>query len=310
MKTSLIIISIFLLVSVHLLSQKSDSFEFTGKYFNQPYPEIIPEVFAKGIVSTEKHVYANVTFHPDLKQACWTPNSPDPDSTYHFGIIMVTLHNGIWSHPEEINFMGYEYGHRSPFYGFNGTRLYFQAYLLSDQGWDQKEKFYYVEQTGNGWSKPILLDTIFNKYSVHWQFSLDKNENLYFGGNLRGVENTGGIYFAKYLDGKYQEPVPIFKDIELSDFVFGPAISPNNDYILFTRVHPRGYNNPRIFSIYVSFLEGGNVWSRPIELGEKLNMDGNQPRISPDGEFIFFVGNDGMSYWISSRIINELKTKH
>lgn len=308
MKTSLATICLIYLSTAQLLSQKLDSSELHGKYFYQPDPGIIPTVFAKGIVSTEKGVYANVTFHPGLRQACWTPNSSD--TTYRNGIIITSLHDGNWSHPEEINFMGYEYGHRSPFYDFNGTRLYFQAYLLSDQGWDQKEKFYYVEQTESGWSKPNLLDTIFNKYSVHWQFSLDKNGNLYFGGNLRGVENTGGIYFAKYLDGKYLEPVPIFKDVEISDYVFGPAISPKNDYILFTRVHPRGYNNPRIFSIYVSFLEEGNVWSKPIELGEKLNMDSNQPRISPDGEFIFFVGNDGMSYWISSSIINELKIKH
>ena len=46
-----------------------------------------------------------------------------------------------------------------------------------------------------------------------------------------------------------------------------------------------------------------NEWSEPLELGEKLNMDGNQPRVSPDGEFIFFVGNNVLSYWVSAKII-------
>jgi hypothetical protein len=87
------------------------------------------------------------------------------------------------------------------------------------------------------------------------------------------------------------------------------AVSDKN-YIIFARIHPRGSTNPRIFSIYISFLNKENKWSEPLELGEKFNMDGNQPRISPDGKFIFFVGNDGMSYWVSSKIIDEIKTKN
>jgi hypothetical protein len=38
-------------------------------------------------------------------------------------------------------------------------------------------------------------------------------------------------------------------------------------------------------------------------------MDGNQPRISPYGKYIFYVGNDGMSYWVDAKIIEELKAK-
>jgi Tol biopolymer transport system component len=156
---------------------------------------------------------------------------------------------------------------------------------------------------------PRLLDTIFNKYAVHWQFSLDKKNNLYFGGDLRGKENSGGIYFSKYQEGKYLEPVLIFKNIELNEAVFGPAISPMGDYILFARIHPRGSTNPRIFSIYISFRKSEYAWTEPKELGEKLKMDGNQPRISPDGRYIFFIGNDGMSYWVDAKIIDEFRPK-
>jgi len=80
-----------------------------------------------------------------------------------------------------------------------------------------------------------------------------------------------------------------------------------NGYILFARIHPRGSTNLRIFSIYISFKNKDNSWTEPKELGEKLNMDGNQSRISPDGKYFFFVGNDGMSYWVSAKIIEELR---
>ena len=172
MKRTSIIICLIVLKTTQLLSQQGDFPVFSGKYFGQAIPEIIPELFAKGVVSTENQVYANVTFNPDFTEVCWTPNTAD-SSVYHGGIFISKRVNGEWTEPEEIRFLSEDFGHRSPFYGLNGKRLYFQAYLLSNQGWDQQERFYFVERMLQGWSVPTLLDTILNKYSVHWQFSLE-----------------------------------------------------------------------------------------------------------------------------------------
>lgn len=308
MNKLILICCLFLWVAININAQETAFPKLTGPYLGQNPPGTTPEIFAQGIVSTEHRVYANVTFSPDFNETCWTLNTADT-AFNHGGLIISKFKNNVWTMPKEINFLDMVYSHRSPFYGYNGKRLFFQAYLKSNRDWDQFEEFYFVEKTVNGWSNPVLLDTIFNKYATHWQFSLDKDNNLYFGGDLRGKENTGGIYFSKYNNGKYLEPILIFKNAELKDFVFGPTISPSGDYILFARVHPRGSNNPRIFSIYISFLNAENNWTEPKELGEILNMDGNQPRISPDGKYIFFVGNDGMSYWVSTKIIEELRPK-
>lgn len=164
-----------------------------------------------------------------------------------------------------------------------------------------------LKKTLSGWSEPELLDSIFNKYSVHWQFSLDKGNNLYFGGSLRDAENAGGIYFSAFINGKYQEPELIFSNEEYGEYVFGPAVSPDNSYLLFARIHPRESTNPRIFSIYISFRNADTTWTNPQELGEKLNMDGNQPRISPDGKLIFFIGNDSQPYWVDAKVIDSFK---
>jgi hypothetical protein len=300
-------ISLFLLLFATILSaQNNNSPKLTGPYLGQKPPGLKPEIFAPGIVSTENRVYANVTFNPDLNEVCWTPNSGDT-TLFHGGLLISKKSDKGWSGYEEVRFLKKGYSHRSPYYGLNGNRLYFQGYKNSNQGWDQMERFYYVEKTKQGWSEPKLLDSIFNKYAIHWQFSVDKENNLYFAGNLRGEDSTGGIYFSKYVNGKYHEPDLIFSDKEYGEFVFGPTISPDNSYLLFTRVHPRGSTNPRIFSIYISFRNENEKWNKPLELGEKLNMDGNQPRISPDGKFIFFVGNDGQSYWVDAKIIDALK---
>ena len=277
-----------------------------GSYLGQTPPGETPVVFAPGIVSTKCRVYANVTFDAALTSACWTPNSDDP-ACGRGGLIFSELDQGVWTSPRELSFMPDQYAHRSPFFSYSGKRLYFQAYLKSDQGWDQKERFYYVDRTAAGWSKPVLLDPILDKYMVHWQFSLDLENDLYFSGELRGREGSGGIYLAERKDGRYLEPELIFSNESFKDFVFGPAISPAGDYILFTRLHPRGSQNPRVMSLYASFRAKDGGWREPRELGEILNMEGNQARISPDGKYVFFVRNDGMAYWVAASIIDRLR---
>jgi hypothetical protein len=276
------------------------------KYLGQKEPGIKPEIFARGIVSTHSRVYSNICFSPDFTEAMWTRNEINLFQN-HGGLIRTVFKRGKWTAPEEIRFLSNEYDHRSPYYSLDGKRLYFQGHMGGKASWDQFERFYYVERKGDEWSQPVLLDTIFNKYANHWQFSLDNNNNLYFGGSLRGKENPDGILYSHFENGKYQEPVLLFSSKQFGEAVFGPAISPGGDYIIFTRIHPRGSANPRIFSIYLSFRNGENAWTEPVELGEKLDMDANQPRISPDGKFIFYVGNDGYTYWVSSKIIDALR---
>ena len=304
MRKELIYFHLLIFSAMSLFAQKSGDGKMNGTYLGQKAPGLTPEIFAPGIVSTENRVYANITFNPGFTEACWTPNTADTN-IYHGGIIISKFENGIWTRPEEIRFLSKEYSHRSPFYGLDGGRLYFQANLRKNHDWDQKEKFYFVEKNPQGWSDPVLVDTVFNKYAPHWQFSLDKDKNLYFGGDLRGKENSGGIYFSKYDNGKYKEPVLIFSNNKYEEAVFGPAISPGGEYILFARIHPRSSEYPRMFSIYISFRKSENEWTAPKDLGEVLNMDANQPRISPDNKYIFFVGNDGMSYWVSAAIIEQ-----
>ena len=295
-----------------LLSKKADKSpqEFPlleSEYLGQKEPGLKPELFAEGIVSTHRNVYGNIVFSPDFKEACWTPNDGSMIH-WHGGIITSKYMNGTWTAPKEISYLDDSYSHRSPFYSYDGKRLYFQGHLKDNQGFDQIEKFYCVSKTKEGWSEPTLLDPIFEIYSMHWQFSLDNNDNLYFGGKLRGKENSAGIYFSQKENGKYRKPELIFESQKLKDFVIGPAISPNGNYILFIRVHPRGYPSPRIFSMYVSFKNKDDSWTEPYDLGDILKMDANQPRISPDGKYIFFISN-GQTFWVDAKIIEELKPK-
>ena len=297
-----------------LLSKKADKSlqEFPlleSKYLGQKEPGLIPELFAEGIVSTHRGVYGNIVFSPDFKEACWTPNEPGNDHQ-HGGLIISKVKDGRWSPPEEVFFLDSKsYSHRSPFYSYDGNRLYFQGYRKTGvRSFDQKEKFYFVTKTEDGWSEPSLLDTIFNKYSMHWQFSLDRKNNLYFGGKNRNIENSGGIYLSLFIDGKYTEPVLQIPNEQLKEAIFAPAISPDGDYMLFIRILPRGSVSPRMFSLYVCFHKEDGSWTSPQDVGELINMGSNQPRISHDGKYIFFIAHGG-TYWVSSKIIEQFKPK-
>lgn len=279
----------------------------SGFYLGLEPPDELPRIFAPGIVSTRWHVYGNVTFDRSLRTACWTPNSEDPECPYRGGLIISRLQNHAWTPPVEIAFMNELYAHRSPFFSTSEDKLYFQAHLKAVQGWDQQERFYYVERKADGWSEPALLDAIFDKYMVHWQFSLDFEKNIYFGGELRGSGKPGGIYCSRFQNGKYLEPELILGNDAFPDFVFGPAISPKGDYLLFTRLHPRESKNPRAMSVYATFRGKDSLWSEPRELGKLMGMEGNQVRISPDGKYILFVRNDGMCWWVSARIVEKLR---
>jgi len=280
-----------------------------SEYLGQKEPGLKPELFAEGIVSTHRNVYGNIVFSPDFKEACWTPNEPGNDHQ-HGGLIISKVKDGRWSPSEEVFFLDPEsYSHRSPFYSYDGNRLYFQGYRKTGvRSFDQKEKFYFVAKTENTWSEPSLLDTIFNNYGMHWQFSLDRKNNLYFGGKNRSIENSGGIYLSQFIDGKYTEPVLQIPNEQLKEAIFAPAISPDGDYMLFIRILPRGSVSPRIFSLYVCFHKEDGSWTNPQDVGELLNMGSNQPRISHDGKYIFFIEHN-KTYWVSSKIIEKLKPK-
>ena len=141
----------FALLSLAATANSQDSIEMpigaASSYLNQSYPGTTPEIFAQPYLTKDCGIYANVTFHPDLHMVCWTPNSSN-DSLYKKGLYLGERKSGQWTPYEELRFLNADYGHRSPFFSADGKRLYFQGFLTSNQGWDQLERFYYVEKIG------------------------------------------------------------------------------------------------------------------------------------------------------------------
>ncbi len=94
--------------------------ELFTQYLGQTVPGFKPDVFARGIVSTHRGVYASIVFSPDFKEACWTPNDVTKIQ-WRGGFITTRFENGRWTAPCEVRFMPEEYSHRSPFIPWTGN---------------------------------------------------------------------------------------------------------------------------------------------------------------------------------------------
>lgn len=158
-----------------------------GLYFGQKVPGFNPEQFANGIVNTPMGMHGNIVFSPDLKEACWHPDEPK-------GLYCSENKDGYWTKPHEISFVE-NYMHDAPCYSHDGKKLFFIAGNIGSQGKTENEKFYFVERRKNGWSKPNQLSPIFDVFNIHWQFSLDQEDGLYFGGKIEGSNEKGDIWY-------------------------------------------------------------------------------------------------------------------
>ena len=66
--------------------------------------------------------------------------------------------------------------------------------------------------------------------------------------------------------------------------------------------------------IYVTFKQSDGSWSKPVNMGDKINSEKaeNRPYVSPDGKYFFYTstkrGNRDI-YWVDVKIIEELRPK-
>ena len=70
----------------------------------------------------------------------------------------------------------------SPVLSSDGKRLYFLAAEHDSAGIDQNDRIWYVDRTTQGWSDPVCLPKEVNGVPKHFQFSVDGNGSVYFGG--------------------------------------------------------------------------------------------------------------------------------
>jgi hypothetical protein len=147
MKTLSEILVFILMTYLTVNAQEGKTINLTGPYLGQTPPGVIPEIFAKGIISTEGNEFS-CCFSPDGNEFYFSGQDPESNQT----VVMVSkLSNGVWKKPVPEPALLPERFTFEPFVTPDNKRLYFQTAGVVNGKPEMMTK--YLERTERGWGE-------------------------------------------------------------------------------------------------------------------------------------------------------------
>jgi ankyrin repeat protein/glyoxylase-like metal-dependent hydrolase (beta-lactamase superfamily II)/dipeptidyl aminopeptidase/acylaminoacyl peptidase len=278
--------------------------DLQGEFLGQQKPGAKPELFAPGIVSSRFGLHCTATFSPDGREVYWHLMMPPRAGRHIPGRLLVSrLQDGRWTYPQTAPFTGEGMDADVPFFSPDNRRLYFMSRRpLPGKDKSSGEHIWYLERRDRGWSEARPVDAVVNDLPHHWQFSVDKDYNLYFATTIAGGQGKNDIYCSAYADGRYQEPRNLGAPVNGAGGDEMPFIAPDGSYLLFMRE----------FDLHVSFRGRDGSWSVPQNLGPEINSATMDlcPVVSPDGKYLLFLSQrngESNTWWVEAKIIDRLR---
>jgi hypothetical protein len=294
-------------ITQFLLSKDADSSPqkfpvLKGKYLGQKRPGPKPEVFAKGIVSTQFGEHGSLTISPDGKEIYWGVMLESQGSGGTIAVLTAKMEGETWTPPRMASFSkGFEIKNDVPFISPDGRRLFFHSSRPIRPGSKEvKENVWIVDKTPGGWAEPKALGEAVNRMNLRWQSTVSRKGTLYFASTESDGLGGSDIYLSRFEEGKYAKPVNLGAPVSSSLIESGPFIAPDESYIIFDRQGE---------GLVISYRDKEGKWTKPKNLGPAINYRGAQaPYVSPDGKYLFF--NSGRNrnydiYWADASFIEE-----
>jgi ankyrin repeat protein len=264
--------------------------ELRGEYLGQPKPGGTAVPFAPGILTPRHEYHGAIAWTPDGNEMYWSAYVDETGAS----ILRAVRVNGAWQKPE-LFCQG-----DVPFIAPDGKRLYYVAWKPG-RG-ERREVIFVRNRTASGWSEAKEVADLVNAApGIHWQVSVDRQGNLYFGAS---GENGSRIYNSTLLGGEYGQPrvVEHLKEVE----AFSPYIAADGSYLIFTTVE-EGEN------LVITFRKEDGTWTKGIDLSSHIGTGGAFcPIVTPDGRYLFCVrGVDGKyaNYWVGTSFIEKLRRR-
>ncbi|HEY5885892.1 MAG TPA: hypothetical protein VIT88_14475 [Pyrinomonadaceae bacterium] len=252
-------------------------------------PLIEPTILGEGIISTGDFD-SHPAFTPDGKTLYFVRSTPN----FNLWTILVShFERGKWTIPETAPFSG-QYSDADPFITSDGSKLYF----ISNRPVAGKSKpdldIWVMEKTVAGWSEPKNVGAPINSPGSEWYPTVATNGTIYFGSDREGGKGRTDIYRSQLINGKYTEAENLGDLINTQFNEFEPLIAPDESLLIFMaggRSDSRGG-----LDLFISYHRNG-VWTKPANLGDKINSSGNEysPTLSPDGKYFFWTSTRGFA---------------
>jgi ankyrin repeat protein len=282
-----------------------------NRYFGQKKPGLIAEPFALPMLANRyDYSVRSITFTPDGKEAYWP--IIDRKNGYTRWIVGSRIENEVWTIPQIAPFSKKGFEDDVPCITPNGEHLLFiSSRPIERDDKTFKENIWIMNRVGDHWSDPVPLpETINSLTNIHQQLSVDIYGNLYFSCDSPGGQGSLDIYISKYINGEFKQPVNLGQVINGYEGEFAPFISPDASYLIFTRMIKDGW------TLYISFRKQDDGWTTPIDIRGNLKglnkINFGESYVTRDSKYLIFYGNNGeigIPYWISTKIVEELRPK-
>jgi Tol biopolymer transport system component len=264
-------------------------------YFGEEPPGLKAKLFAPGIISTQGHFELSVTFTPDGKELYFTRRADEGG----VNVIMVCKweENG-WTAPDTANFSK-EGRSSEPHITPDGSKLYFGTTRIKPGEEKPSYGIWVMNRLDNHWGKP--------EYAMYGMYvSTTYDGSIYF--TDISDQSDGGIKKITSENGGLQKREKLGSGVNDPTNGVHPFISPKEDFIIFDGYRKEGFGGEG--DLYVAYKDENGKWSDAYNLGVFINGPGTNfcASISPDGKYIFYTKNRDI-YWVSTKIIEELKPK-
>ncbi len=279
-------------------------------YLDQEPPGMEAKTFAPGIVSSGLSEHSAPAFSKDGKSVLWTVM----DSGYHGYLLEMKYKDGKWSKPEKPSFADSTADDYYASFSEDGKKLFFSSRRKMPAGYPVTSdmRIWEVEYRRDGWGTPTPIDTIAST-GYEYAHSTASDDAVYFSSVLPG--KTGmNIRRAEKQNGRYTEAELLPFGINSIRYEDGPYISPDGSFLIFESHRPESINGG--LDLYISFRNKNGEWTIPVNMGPKINTEFSErfARLSPDGKYLFFGSTRNKTwgfdiFWISSKIIDDLKTE-
>jgi hypothetical protein len=281
LKKSVLVTWLLALTALSMNAQQADFPKLAGPYLGQKPPGMTPEIFAPGIVSTANDREFSGTFSPDGKE-------------YYFfrfaegaGMMVSKLVRDGWSAPRPASFSS-KYIDNEPHITYDGKYMFFCSNRPFPGSGDQRimTQLWVMKRDGGAWGAPKHLGMGMMPTTSH-------HGHIFIGSKVFKLVDDKLVEVGK-LD--FDPTVPLNERLTRQH----TCIAPDESFHIFDFSQ----------NLYISFRTKDGTWGRPIDLSQKLNLPEGEmlATLSPDNRYLFFC-NRGDIYWVSSKIIEELRPK-
>jgi hypothetical protein len=278
-----------------------------GHYLGQQPPGTTAEIFAPGIISTDR-IEINSVFTPDGEEFYFTTWDQETGTR----IMVARQVDGQWTVPELASFSK-DPSDVDPAISHDGQRVFFSTRRprpgetrSREDGFDM----WFADRDGSGWGESQYMGPVVNSGTSQVYPSVTRDGTLYFQAIRGGGYGKADIYRSRFLDGTYQMPENLGPVINSENYEGDVFIAPDEGYLIVSIYGREGGFGKG--DLYISFHRPGGEWSPLKNMGSAINSDKRDfcPMVTPDGKYLFFSSKregEGDIFWVDAKVIETLR---